>query len=74
MYLYTFGLANLFELLSCALDMWDHNGDVPVVVSWWLVGIIVDGPVVVVCLVEVGGVIGFLVEVVISFKLMSELV
>ena len=63
-----------FELLSCTLDIWDHNGDVPVVVGWWLVGSIVDGATVVACLGGVVGVIGILVEVVVSFKLVLELV
>ena len=32
MYMYAFGLANLPKLLSCSLNVWDHNSDVPVVV------------------------------------------
>ena len=58
MYLYVFGLANLLKLLSCLLNVWDHNCDVPVVA--------VRG--VVVCRVAV--VIVILAELVVSLKLM----
>ena len=40
MYLYSFGLTNLFEVFSCALNIGNYNGDVPVVGGW-----LVDGTV-----------------------------
>ena len=65
MYPCAFGLANLFELFSCALDLWDHNGDVPVIVGWLWDGTIVVSTTVVVCLGGVFSVIGILDEVVV---------
>ena len=64
MSLYAFGLANLFKPFSCSLNIWDHNGDVPVVAV---------GGGVVVCL---GGVvvIGVLIGMVVLFKFLLELV
>ena len=38
MYLYPFGLTNLFNLSSCSLYVGDHNGDVPSVV----INVVVD--------------------------------
>ena len=38
MYLYPFGLTNLFNLFSCTLYVGDHNGDVTIVV----VSVVVD--------------------------------
>ena len=45
MYLYALSLTNLPEVFSCSLNVWDHNGDVPIVVI---------GSIVVVCM---GGVV-----------------
>ena len=57
MYLYTFGLANLFKLFSYTLYVGDHNGDVSVVA----VGVVE------VCRVAVMGVV--LVGLVVSLEL-----
>ena len=62
MYLYTFGLTNLFELFSCTLYVRDYNGDVPVVFVI----------VVVVCRVAVMVVV--LAGLVISVELVLELI
>ena len=55
-------MTNLFESFSCSLNIWDHNGKVPV------------GVVVVVCLSGGIIVIGVLIGLVVPFKFMLELV
>ena len=62
MYLYAFGLANLFELFSCTLYVRDHGGDVPIFVFG----------VVVICRVAVVAVV--LVRLVVSVELVLKLI
>ena len=72
MYLNSFGLTNLFELFSCALNIGNNNGDVPVVFGCSVDGIVVIRTIV---LVSVGGVVcvaGILVEVVVSLKFLLK--
>ena len=64
MYLYAFSLANPPKLFSCSLNVWDHNGHVPVVVTSIIVVVYMSGVVM----------IGVLVAMVASFKLLLELV
>ena len=62
MYLHAFGFANLFKPFSCSLNVWDHNGDVPIVAG------------VVVSLSGVIVLIGVLVGLVVPLKLLLKLV
>ena len=73
MYLYSFGLTNLLELFSCALDVRNNKSDVSVVVGWLVAGTVVMGTIVTDC---VGGVcaVGILVVVVVVFKFLLKLV
>ena len=68
MYLYTFELTNLLELFSCSLDVGNNNSDVSVVVGWLVVGTVVVGIIVTVCVGGVACVVGILVVVVVAFK------
>ena len=73
MYLYSFGMTNLFELFSCALKIGNYNGDVPVVVGW-LIDSVLIGTIVIVSVSGAVCVVGILVEVVVSLKFLLKLI
>ena len=74
MYLYSFGWTNLFELFSCALNIGNYNGDVPVIVGLLVDGIVVISTIVIVSVIGIVYVVGILVEVVVSFKFLLKLI
>ena len=74
MYLYSFGLTKLLGLFSCALNVGNNNSDVSVIVGWLVVGTVVAGAFVTVCVVGVVCVVGILVEVVVAFTFLLKVV